>query len=140
MQPWQTIVVVMLATGAFAGVASAAWSTEGRFREVWMKHILIGVLATFTVPLFLETIASNLITTSVSGSQAPADVAPSTDHLLVFAGLCLLVGYYAPSYLQRLLDRVLDQLRQTERKAENAEQKVNALLGERVEPELEPEE
>jgi hypothetical protein len=106
----------MLLTGVVAGVTAWFWAPEKQESSTWLKYLLIGVVASFTVPLFLATISSTLIVPQGTSTQ----VSPTS--YLVFAGLCLLVAFYAPSYLNKLSERILSQLQETRKETKAARQ------------------
>lgn len=109
----QLLIFIMLLTGVFSGLTAHHWKKDGD--ETWISFVLLSTLATFTVPLFLQTISSNLI------QPNSGELLPPTNYL-IFSSLCLLVGFYAPRYLRRLLDRVLRDVEDTKKEATEAKE------------------
>ena len=88
---------IMLIAGIVSGFASFAWNRElGRH---WRDYVLVSTVATFTVPLLLRTISSDLLTKSENFNKDG----------FVFAGLCLLAGFNAPKHLQRMYDKLMEE-------------------------------
>lgn len=89
---------IMLVTGVISGMTSFQWS-ELEDKSP-LKFILISIVATGTIPLFLKTISSQLVSPG-------ANQTPDPTNYLVFAGLCLIAGMSAPKYLKELASKVL---------------------------------
>ena len=132
--------MIMAGSGLFSGLAGLLWSKEELSLRSLAKYMLLSVVAPFTVPLFLQTLSSNLLEYKpVAGSTD--DLAGSENRLLVFGGLCLLAGFYASTYLQRLSARILDKLNDAEHKLNSLDRrtgetsrKLNAVVAPFEEP------
>jgi hypothetical protein len=90
---------IMLSTGVLGGIANYFLSERaaGFALKALLRHVVLGVVAAFTVPLFLNMISSDLLAMAKS---RPID-------LFVFAGFCLLFVLFS----RRLMDNLSDRLR-----------------------------
>src|SRR5579872_2039679 len=113
---WLLLVLIMLLAGSFAGITSWAWSEDASSSRFVWKYVLRSLLASFTTPLFLRTISSQLIKPPERANP------PDADGLLVFAGLCLVVGYFASSYLKGLGAKALADIAETKARVFEVEQ------------------
>lgn len=115
--------VVMLLTGVLGGIANYL-NSKPEERHFW-KSMVMGAIATITIPLFLKIVDSNLI----SGTS----IDPYS--ILVFAGFCVLAAFYSAKFLEGLSGRILQNLQQkveenaqklteTAAKVEQTDQKV----------------
>ncbi|MEA2735838.1 MAG: hypothetical protein QOE14_2289 [Humisphaera sp.] len=111
--------------------ATQFWK-ESRWWRLLLRHLLVATVASFLVPLFLNTISSNLI------KEARCDVL----ELLVFAGFCLIAALSASRFIQTLTDRVVELAKDAKKEAakakataQAAEEKVEDLEEDRTEPE-----
>jgi DNA-binding MarR family transcriptional regulator len=106
---------IMLATGILGGVANSFLNErEGTSapRSVW-RHVVLGVVAALTVPLFLNMISSHMIeATRLRSSE-----------LFVFAGFCLLYVVVSRRFFENLamqLMRQMDMMRKDVRHLQEA--------------------
>lgn len=101
---------VMLLTGVLGGIANYL-NSKPEERHFW-KSMVMGTIATITIPLFLKIVDSNLI----SGTN----IDPYS--ILVFAGFCVLAAFYSAKFLEGLSGRILQSLQQ---KVEENAQKLS---------------
>jgi hypothetical protein len=101
---------VMLLTGALGGYANYL-NAKPEERHFW-KSMVMGAIATITIPLFLKIVDSNLISDGVIDPYS----------ILVFAGFCVLAAFYSAKFLEGLSGRILQNLQQ---KVEENAQKLN---------------
>lgn len=101
---------VMLLTGILGGIANYL-NSKPEERHFW-KSMVMGAIATITIPLFLKIVDSNLI----SGTA----IDPYS--ILVFAGFCVLAAFYSAKFLEGLSGRILQNLQQ---KVEENAQKLS---------------
>lgn len=90
-------------------------------RYDFIKSLFFGVVASATVPLFLETVSSKLIYDS------------QQKHLkyFVFGGFCLLASVFSLKFLQSLADRILKEFNEVKKENKDNEdnkEKVNAMV------------
>lgn len=118
-QTW-TIIAIIFGFGGLAGFASnfldAAATKPTRFQN--MRGIILGILASATVPLLLQMLSSNLL----------ADAAAESYKYLVFGGYCVIVALFADRFLRGLGDNLLKKLTDLETKVEAARENADAAL------------
>jgi hypothetical protein len=110
---WEYISIlagIMLFTGVLGGLASSL-NTKKEERD-YLRSILLGIVATLTIPLFLKIVDSNLI----------ADDGELNNYsFFVFTGFCVLAAFYAMNFLEGLSSRILQDLK---KKVEKTDQKL----------------
>lgn len=103
----------------------------------WWKHLVIGVGASFTVPVFLNMISSNLIS-EIMGELSDAKVVAK---LLVLAGFCLLAAISSRAFLRSLSERVLKEVKSARKEAKEAREEAadaKAAVSPLIEEEIAP--
>jgi hypothetical protein len=120
---WQYIAIlvgIMLFTGLLGGLANYL-NDDNEGRDVW-KSLVLGVVATISIPLFLKIVDSSLIAGGKIDDYS----------LLVFAGFCILAAYYSAKFLEGLSNRILQDLQkkveETDQKASQAAEKTDFLV------------
>lgn len=111
---WQYVsilAIIMLATGVIGGLANSL-NTRKEERD-YPRSVLLGVVATLTIPLFLNIVDSKIIA---------EDGILNNYSILVFAGFCVLAAFYANNFLEGLSSRVLQDLK---KKVEKTDQKLS---------------
>ena len=97
--------LTILIAGGLGGVAaflttSKTASTQVRFGLTGFA--MVGIIAAFTVPLFLSLLQSNILNEVKNGENSEA--------YLIFGGFCILAGFSAKAFLSTLSDRVINEL------------------------------
>lgn len=118
-----TLMWVILFSGILGGVINFFIGLESKegSKESWfylVKSILLGVGASILVPLFLETISSNLLEPSIS------TIFPEKNYFVV-AGFCLLASIFSRRFIEDLYTRVV-KAEKTAREAKEAVEEVEA--------------
>jgi hypothetical protein len=112
---------IMLFTGIFGGLANSL-NGEKEDRNVF-RSIVLGIVATFTIPLFLKIVDSSIIT---------ADQNMNGYSILVFGGFCVLAAFYANKFLEGLSAKVLQNLEkkveETSKVAHEAKDKSDLVI------------
>ncbi|MBK8045241.1 MAG: hypothetical protein IPK21_22890 [Haliscomenobacter sp.] len=80
---------IMLFTGILGGLANSL-NTKKEERD-YLRSVLLGLVATLTIPLFLKIVDSNLIANSGELDNYS---------FFVFAGFCVLAAFYAINFLK----------------------------------------
>ena len=113
-----TITSVMLAAGAVGGLVNGFLSSDvpKSARLVWWKHIVIGVTASFMVPLFLTMISADLIDKIRGTAGQPGNPAL----LLNLAGFCLVASVSSRAFIGSLTERLMREVRDAREQAEAA--------------------
>jgi hypothetical protein len=111
------IIAVMFIAGVFGGFVNFYLAkpddvpTPSRARSV-----VVGLAASFLVPLFLNMISSNLIELIRAGDNAK---------LLILLGFCLVAAISSTAFIRTLSDRVLSEAKQAKKEALEAKAEVS---------------
>lgn len=130
------ILAIMVAAGLLGGLANfflnerdshSPWGSAGR-------HMVLGVVAALTVPLFLNMISSHLLeATRLKSSE-----------LFVFAGFCLLYVVVTRRFFENIAARLIGQVEQVRREVKHLQYAAEraplpASAARATEPEAAPE-
>lgn len=113
-----TITSVMLAAGAVGGLVNGFLSSDAPkpARLAWWKHTVIGITASFMVPLFLTMISADLID-KIRGTEGQ----PGNPVLLLnLAGFCLVASVSSRAFIGSLTERLMREVRDAREQAETA--------------------
>lgn len=115
--PWWAVGLIMIGAGIMGGTVNFALTRTARsdWRD-WAWAVMLGTGASFLVPLFLNTISSNLMVNLLK-----LDIEPSIP--FVFGGFCLLGAIASKALIQTLTQKVLQE-------AQAARAEVSALQNE----------
>jgi YLATT-like protein len=117
IDPMWTLIAVMLAAGSFGGIINYYLSLRADPENTTLrKSVIVGIGASFLVPLFLNMISSNLID-SIKGTNKESG---DSSKLLVFAGFCLVAAISSSAFIQTLSDRILKEAKDARKQAEEA--------------------
>lgn len=124
------IFLVTFIAGAFGGYINYCMlnTSEARKTKQGFKSIVLGIGAAFIVPLFLETIQSQLLDNSKK----------DTMQLFVYAGFCLIAAIYSKRFLETISERVLrkaDDALETAAEAKKTANENNKILDAIIEDE-----
>jgi hypothetical protein len=109
------LAAVMLVAGVLGGTVNHFVTHEADAPKLTLSRaLLVGITASFMVPLFLNMISSDLL------EQVRGD----TSKLLVFGGFCLIAAVSSRAFTRTVPDRILHELKQA--KSEAAEAKLEA--------------
>lgn len=86
----------------------------------WWQHLIIGVSAAFVVPVFLNSIGSNLIA-EFKSTVVTAEV---LSKLLVLDGFCLLAAISSRAFIRSMSDFLLQQVKEVSREVKEHKQEV----------------
>ena len=127
-----TVVAIILMAGLFGGWASYLSTSFSESRSLWpedaslaqkngrarlcLAHLVLGVVAAFTVPLFLSLIRSDLMTNIMvqSFSKEYSD-------LFDLGGFCLVAGFSSRSFVDSLSAKVAALGQQVQRASDTAQ-------------------
>ncbi len=87
----------------------------------WWQHLIIGVSAAFVVPVFLNSIGSNLIA-EFKSQVVTADV---LSKLLVLDGFCLLAAISSRAFIRSMSDFLLQQVKDVSRQVTEQKQDLD---------------
>ena len=112
-----TITAVMFIAGAVGGLVNWFLSDAPEAaRLAWWKHIVLGITASFMVPLFLTMISADLIDKIRGMGQAQGNPAL----LLNLAGFCLVASVSSRAFIGSLTERLMREVRDAREQAELA--------------------
>lgn len=133
------VVASILSAGFLGGVGGALLKDDLRRQTgpngsrslgldwwVLLKAVVLGVLAAFVVPLFLELAAPGADEGVVATLMSPCDTTSSNNpcspgerwsHLLVLVGFCIVAAVWAQSFLETIRDKVLREAKEEAAKA-----------------------
>lgn len=118
-----TLISIILFAGIFGGIVNYFMNNISKTwdRYDFIKSLFFGVVASATVPLFLETVSSKLIYDS------------QQEHLkyFVFGGFCLLASVFSSKFLQSLADRILKELNEVKKENKDNKEKVDAMVSQK---------
>ncbi|WP_028546676.1 YEATS-associated helix-containing protein [Paenibacillus taiwanensis] len=124
-----TLFLIMLAAGIMGGGVN--YLIVGKYETVYYKDrmlykaVFVGIAASFLVPLFLNTISSNLLLESKQdGTQ-----------LFVFAGFCLIASISSNRFIKSVSDKFMQQLHDVQHQVDHVKQDVEALTEKNTEAE-----
>lgn len=116
------LATIILLSGAFGGWA--AFLTQSRDeagktqveRALWLRFLVMGIVAATCVPLFLSLLKSELIAAIFREPTGST----SYDSYLVFAGLCLIAAFSARRFIDSISERLFREVREARRDAAQA--------------------
>ena len=82
-------------------------------------HILNGIIASFVVPLFLNTISSNLVSVIFDN--------PLRAEMLLFVGFCLLASLFSSQFLTGMYSKIVEDQKQMKEKIKEASDTVEDM-------------
>jgi hypothetical protein len=121
--PLCSIVILMFICGALGGsINFFLLDEEPGDAKPWWQHAVIGIGASFMVPLFLNMISSGLIDQIQGSSSQP----PDYSKLLVLAGFCLVAAISSRAFITSMSDRVLREVKAVKHEAAKAQEEAAA--------------
>lgn len=129
MNHFGLILILIILSGTIGGTVS--YLLELNKKEPFFKNrdlfksIFIGISASLLVPLFLNTISSNLIKESETDNNK----------LFVFIGFCLVAAISSKRFIQSLSEKVLSELREVKDEVKDVKKDVDVLAEKETENE-----
>jgi predicted transcriptional regulator len=108
------LIITIISSGVLGGTVNffQQYSKENKGWVNYIRCIVIGLGASFLVPLFLQMISSNLV-----------DNAKLNDKdLLVFIGFCLIASIFSRRFIETIGDKVLKQVQEAKETAQTAKE------------------
>lgn len=119
---WLTLTMTL--AGVAGGTVNFAMQrTENDGWMFWFQNTATGLGASFLVPLFLNTISSDLVNQLVdndSSNGSPADI-------FIFFGFCLIAAISSKNFIRTLTDKIIRETRETKREVEAAKEDINEI-------------
>lgn len=118
-----TLISIIIFSGFLGGVVNYFMNNVSKTWDAYefKKSFFFGIVASATVPLFLETVSSKLIYDS---QQFPLKY-------FVFGGFCLLASVFSSKFLQSLSDRILKELNEVKKDNKENAEKVDAIVSQK---------
>lgn len=114
------LIIIIVLAGILGGIVNYFMNNISKTWDKYdlSKGVFLGIVASATVPLFLETVSSKLIYDS------------QQEHLkyFVFGGFCLLASVFSSKFLQSLSDRILKELTEVKKDTKDNKDKVDAIV------------
>ena len=116
------VIEVMVLAGILGGTVNFALArTESSGFKDWFWSVVIGLGASFLVPLFLNTISSTLLSGLLTGSPSKADI-------YIFAGFCLLGAIASKAMIQTLTQRVLREAQAARKELQTLKDEIAPIV------------
>ena len=115
------IIVIMLFAGLFGGIVNFLMLENKNDgvkllkNRAFYKSLFLGIAASFLVPLFLNTISSNIIESSEKDIY----------QLLVFAGFCLIAAISSKTFINSISESMIKELSNS---VNNMEEQVGPII------------
>lgn len=131
----QIILTIIIGAGLLGGLTNffRLYKLDYQKKECWInfaKAILMSLCASLTVPLFLQTISSNLIDFPETGKY------PDKNYFII-AGFCVIAAFFSKRFLEDLYDKVNNlekktdetkkELQDTVKRAKEVDKKVGDI-------------
>ncbi len=109
------IISLILLSGLAGGIGNffRSQSNEDFKGFNFLKSLFMGIVASFTVPLFLNMVSSDLL----KFENAPTDY-------FVFVGFCLIAAFFSNRFLNSVGDKVIQDLEKVKRKTAAIEEET----------------
>jgi hypothetical protein len=119
-----TIVGTMLLSGAVGGLINSYLADPVTEKPLtWWQHIILGIVAAFIVPVFLNTISSRLIAEiKITDKPLTSEI---LSKLLVLAGFCLVASVSSRAFIRSMTDRLLQEVSAAKNVAKQAKQQAD---------------
>lgn len=118
------ILVGIIVAAGFLGGAANYYMEQANGAGFW-KSVLLGLTASATVPLFLKTVSSNLMTDCLNGD--------AISHF-VFFGFCTVAAIFSSKFLQSLGDKLLQEMKEVKQKQEELSETTDVLVSQNSDP------
>jgi Transcriptional regulator len=109
------LIAVMIAAGCFGGLVNYFYSNDEK-ATIW-KSVILGLGASFLVPLFLNMISSSLL---VDSKEDPYKI-------FIFMGFCLIAAISSKAFIGTISDKVMEVAKQAENKAIEAKEQIQKV-------------
>ncbi len=115
------IIVIAGILGGSANYLTEEKKTEGGGVALWLNRVVVGIVAAFLIPLFLETMSSDLLKNILSNTDE------AIKDYFVFFGFCLLGAISSRLLIQTLSDKVFQLAKDAKLEADKAATKTREL-------------
>ena len=113
------VMAIMLSAGILGAGVSTALSKEERTWEAFRWNCVIGIGASFLIPVFLTTVSSKALE-AITDPKVPA----TPDKYFIFSGFCVLGAISARHLITTLSEKVLQVAKNAEKTAQEAKKEA----------------
>lgn len=118
------LIGIIIGAGLLGGAAN--FHMEKANGAGFLKSLLLGLTAAATVPLFLKTVSSNLMSDCLKNDDLSL--------YLVFFGFCTVAALFSSKFLQSLADKLLQEVKEVKQKQEELAETTEVLVEHSSEP------
>ena len=116
MDPALAIIAVLLLAGLLGGLANHLMNARSDPEHAsWKESIVVGIAASFMVPLFLNMISSDLLGRIVGG-----DAGEQVEGLLLLAGFSIAAAVSSRAFVASLSARVLREVQESRKETRDS--------------------
>ena len=119
------LILLIAGGGVLGGLANYFMNRTqpGWLQGDFWKSVVVGLAAAAVVPLFLQTVSSNLVADCLKSSSAEQVVA-----CLVFFGFCSIAAIFSARFLTSIADKVLREVEEMKQTQNELVQTTDALV------------
>ena len=117
------LVSIIVAAGLLGGTAN--YHMEQANGASFRRSVLLGLTAAATVPLFLKTVSSELMTECLDGKEVS---------YFVFFGFCTVAAIFSSKFLQSLGDKILQEIKDVKQTQETLTETTDILVSQNSDP------
>ncbi|MET3535299.1 YEATS-associated helix-containing protein [Chryseobacterium limigenitum] len=122
-EPTINLIYIMLICGIVGGIGNTLKGTTCN-GVVLSKNICLGIIASFTVPLFLSLVSSDIINSLyIKKSGTDDKIIGQSVNYLIFSGFCIIASYASLDFLNNITGRVIQKIEKIEKKLDSIEGK-----------------
>jgi hypothetical protein len=115
------IIVIAGILGGSANYLTEEKKTDGSGIALWLNRVIVGIVAAFLIPLFLETMSSDLLKNILSKTDE------AIKDYFVFFGFCLLGAISSRLLIQTLSEKIFQLAKDAKLQADKANAKTQEL-------------
>ena len=102
------IVGIIIICGIIGGIGSSLKEMKENGGRFFVRNIMFGILASTTVPLFLNLVSSDILKNILTGNEKGThDI-----NYFIFSGFCVIAAYSSIQYLNLISSRVVQNLKE----------------------------
>ncbi len=100
------IIGIIIICGIIGGIGSSLKEMKDNGGKFFLRNIMFGILASITVPLFLNLVSSDILKNILNNSKE------NEINYFIFSGFCVIVAYSSIQYLNLISSRVVQNLKE----------------------------
>jgi DNA-binding MarR family transcriptional regulator len=133
---WLWIIGIIILFGGLGGIVNYFFTyiPTNEEKSKWnsfefSKSLIIGISASFLMPLFLNMISSDLIKESKNDPY----------RLFIFSGFCLIAAISSKAFIQSISQKILKEFNEVKEKVNNVEKEIRPVIEKETEDDLDAE-